>query len=112
MTHVVCEPCINCKYTDCIAVCPVDCFYEGMNMLAIHPDECIDCEACVPECPTEAILRDTEVPAKWSEFIELNARLSQSGWPQLTQDDKKDCMGHLADGKSHRDQLDERPFPT
>ena len=51
MTHVVAEPCFNCKYTDCVVVCPVECFYEGESMLYIHPDECIDCEACIPECP-------------------------------------------------------------
>ena len=84
MTHVVCEPCVNCKYTDCVAVCPVNCFYEGVNMLAIHPDECIDCEACVPVCPTEAIFLEANVPTKWVEFVELNARLSKSGWPNIS----------------------------
>lgn len=110
MTHVVCEPCINCKYTDCLAVCPVDCFHEGMNMLAINPDECIDCKACVPVCPTTAIFAEAQVPARWIEFVELNARLSQSGWPQRTRDETKGCMGHLEDGKSRRELLDERPF--
>jgi ferredoxin len=108
VTHVVCEPCINCKYTDCVTVCPVDCFYEGVNMLAIHPGECIDCEACVPVCPTEAIFAEANVPAKWTEFVELNARLAQSGWPNVTE--QKECMGHLEDGKSRRELLDERPF--
>lgn len=108
MTFVVCEPCINCKYTDCVAVCPVECFYEGANMLAIHPGECIDCANCVPECPTEAIFAEADVPAKWSEFIELNARLSQAGWPNINQ--QKGCMGHLEDGKSRRELLDESPF--
>lgn len=110
MAHVVCEPCINCKYTDCVAVCPVDCFYEGGNMLAINPDECIGCGACVPACPTEAIYAQTDVPDKWLEFVELNARLSQSGWPNLTK--QKGCMGHLADGKSRRELLDETPAAT
>ena len=72
MTHVVCQPCENCKYTDCVVVCPVTCFYEGETMLYIHPDECIDCEACVPECPVEAIFPDSSVPAQWQSYIEIN----------------------------------------
>jgi ferredoxin len=76
MTHVVCEPCFACKYTDCVVVCPVECFYEGEKMLYIHPDECIDCEACVPECPVEAIFREANVPAKWDQYIALNAERS------------------------------------
>jgi ferredoxin len=67
MTHVVAEPCFNCKYTDCVVVCPVECFYEGEAILYIHPDECIDCEACVPECPVEAIFHEDNVPAEVSE---------------------------------------------
>ncbi len=68
MTYVVTEDCIRCKYQDCVEVCPVDCFYEGPNMLVIHPDECIDCGVCEPECPPEAILSDTEPEAdKWLE---------------------------------------------
>jgi len=106
MTHVVCEPCINCKYTDCVTVCPTDAFHEGVNILAIHPDECIDCEACVPVCPTSAIFRDTEVPDKWTEFVELNVRLAPQ-WPTIT--DQKGCMGHLADGNSRRELLEEKP---
>ena len=62
MTHVVAEPCFDCKYTDCVVVCPVECFYEGEKMLYIHPDECIDCEACVPECPVEAIFHEDNLP--------------------------------------------------
>jgi ferredoxin len=84
MTYVVAEPCIKCKYTDCVDVCPVDCFYEGENFLVIHPDECIDCGACVPECPTEAIFDEQELPAKWEEYVEINARLAQK-WPNITQ---------------------------
>jgi ferredoxin len=79
MTHVVAEPCFACKYTDCVVVCPVECFYEGDKMLYIHPDECIDCEACVPECPVEAIFHEDNLPAEWKEFKELNAEMS----PQL-----------------------------
>ena len=77
MTHVVAEPCNNCKYTDCVVVCPVECFYEGETILYIHPDECIDCEACVPECPVEAIFHEDNLPAQWSEYTELNARMSE-----------------------------------
>ncbi len=73
MTHVVTEPCVDCKYTDCVVVCPVDCFYETDKMLLIHPDECIDCEACVPECPVEAIFYEDSVPDDWRDYIEKNA---------------------------------------
>ncbi len=76
MTHVVCQPCENCKYTDCVVVCPVECFYEGERMLYIHPDECIDCEACVPECPVEAIFLDANVPEEWKSYIQLNAEMA------------------------------------
>ena len=73
MTHVVCEPCHDCKYTDCCVVCPVDCFFQDDVMLYIHPADCIDCEACVPECPVAAIFSEANVPAKWSEWIQRNA---------------------------------------
>jgi ferredoxin len=76
MTHVVCQACFGCKYTDCVVVCPVECFYEGEQMLYIHPDECIDCEACVPECPVEAIFHQDNVPEDQKPFIELNAEMS------------------------------------
>ena len=76
MTYVVTESCIKCKYTDCVEVCPVDCFYEGPEFLVIHPDECIDCGLCEPECPIEAIYADDELPANQIEFIEINARLA------------------------------------
>ena len=76
MTHVVTENCINCKHTDCVEVCPVDCFYEGPNFLAIHPDECIDCNACVPTCPVEAIYADDELPGEWAHYAEWNAYLA------------------------------------
>jgi ferredoxin len=80
MTYVVVESCIKCKYMDCVEVCPVDCFYEGENMLVIHPDECIDCGVCLPECPVEAIKADTE-PAleKW---LSLNAEYALI-WPNI-----------------------------
>ena len=76
MAHIVAEPCFDCKYTDCVVVCPVDCFYEGAQMLYIHPDECIDCEACVPECPVEAIFHEDNLPDEWKEFTALNAEQS------------------------------------
>jgi ferredoxin len=73
MAFVVCEPCQDCKYTDCVAVCPCDCFYQDEVQLYIDPVDCIDCGACVPECPVEAIFPDTNVPAPWARFIQLNA---------------------------------------
>ena len=73
MAYVVADPCVKCKYTDCVAVCPVDCFYEGKNSLAINPDECIDCGACEPECPVEAIFPEDALPEKWEPFVRINA---------------------------------------
>jgi ferredoxin len=84
MTHVVAEPCIKCKFTDCVAVCPVDCFHEGANMLAIDPDECIDCGACIDECPVNAIFPEEDLPEKWQEFLELNAQHAAI-WPVINQ---------------------------
>ena len=84
MTFVVGEACIKCKLTDCVEVCPVDCFYEGPNMLVIHPDECIDCALCVPECPVEAIYSEDELPENQQDFLELNQRLAES-WPNITE---------------------------
>ncbi len=81
MTHVVAEPCFNCKYTDCVVVCPVECFYEGPSMLFIHPDECIDCEACVPECPVEAIFHEDNLPAQWAEYKDLNKEMCDPNRP-------------------------------
>jgi ferredoxin len=86
MTYVVTEACVRCKYTDCVEVCPVDCFYEGENMLVINPDECIDCGVCEPECPADAIKADTEDGA--SRWREINARFSAL-WPNITS--KKDA---------------------
>lgn len=82
MTHVVTESCINCRYTDCVDVCPVDCFKKGPNFLVIDPDECIDCAVCIPECPVNAIYPDDEVPEEQREFIEINAQLSRN-WPVI-----------------------------
>ncbi len=98
MTYVVTEACIKCKYTDCVEVCPVDCFYEGENMLVINPDECIDCGVCEPECPAEAILPDTE--GGLEKWLELNAEYSEK-WPNITA--KKDPP---ADADAMKDEED------
>ncbi len=98
MTYIVNDSCIRCKYTDCVEVCPVDCFYEGENMLVIDPDECIDCGVCEPECPVEAILPDTEAGA--DAWLKLNADMAKA-WPNITRridppadaDDFKDQEG-------------------
>lgn len=82
MTFVVTDVCIMCKYTDCVEVCPVDCFYEGENMLVINPDECIDCGVCVPECPIDAIVPDIDERAM--PFLELNREYSTGPWPVIT----------------------------
>lgn len=84
MSFVVTEACIRCKYTDCVSVCPVDCFHEGPNFLVIDPDECIDCAVCVPECPVSAIAADGDLPADQQSFISLNARLARQ-WPVIAQ---------------------------
>jgi ferredoxin len=81
MTYVVTETCIKCKYTDCVDVCPVDCFREGPNMLVIDPDECIDCTLCVAECPVEAIYAEDDVPPEQRQFIPLNAELAKLWQP-------------------------------
>lgn len=77
MPFVVTEGCIKCKHTDCVEVCPVDCFHEGPNMLVIDPEECIDCTLCEPECPIEAIVSDEDIPEEMQEFIAINAELSK-----------------------------------
>ena len=82
MTYIVTDNCIKCKYMDCVEVCPVDCFYEGENMLVIHPDECIDCGVCEPECPAEAIKPDTE--GGLDKWLEINTKYA-SAWPNITE---------------------------
>ncbi len=82
MTFVVTENCIKCKYTDCVDVCPVDCFHEGPNFLVIDPDECIDCTLCEPECPANAIYAEDELPEGQEQFIEINAELAEK-WPVI-----------------------------
>ena len=84
MTFVVTESCIKCKYTDCVEVCPVDCFHEGPNFLVIDPEECIDCTLCEPECPVEAIYSEDELPDGQEKYLELNAELSRQ-WPVITE---------------------------
>ncbi len=83
MAYVVAENCIRCKYTDCVEVCPVDCFREGRNFLVIDPDECIDCSLCVPECPANAIYAVEDVPSDQRQFIALNAELAKQ-WKLIT----------------------------
>ncbi|MCI4644987.1 MAG: ferredoxin family protein [Hyphomonadaceae bacterium] len=82
MTFLVTDACIACKYTDCVEVCPVDCFYEGENMLVIHPDECIDCGVCEPECPVDAIIADTV--ADTGNWLEHNTKYAQI-WPNIVE---------------------------
>ena len=83
MAFVVTQPCFGCKYTDCVAVCPCDCFHEGEKMLYIHPDDCIDCGACESECPVKAIFHEDAVPEEWRDFIALNAEMAPRR-PQIT----------------------------
>jgi ferredoxin len=95
MTYVVCEPCLDCKYTDCVVVCPCECFYQDEHMLYIDPANCIDCDACMPECPVDAIFPDVAVPSKWQSYIELNAHrvedLRETGWIREKQEPLPHC---------------------
>ncbi|MFV2058190.1 MAG: ferredoxin FdxA [Thiohalomonadales bacterium] len=84
MTFVVTEKCVCCKYTDCVEVCPVDCFHEGPNFLIINPAECIDCTLCVPECPVEAIFAEQELPDEYTDYLQLNQELAEL-WPVITE---------------------------
>jgi len=105
MTYIVTDNCILCKYTDCVEVCPVDCFHEGPNFLVIDPDECIDCTLCEPECPAGAIFSEDDVPDGMEHYLELNAELSRDwqgitemkpGHPEAEQwDRKKDKLQYL-----------------
>jgi len=104
MTFVVTESCIKCKYTDCVDVCPVDCFHEGPNFLVIDPDECIDCTLCEPECPVEAIYSEDELPEGQEEFIKLNADLSLE-WPVIT--DVKDAPEDADEWAEKENKLDQ-----
>ena len=109
MPYVVTEPCIKCKYTTCAAVCPVDAFREGPNFLVIDPNECIDCDACVSECPVEAIYPDDEVPDKWEHFIDLNDRLAEA-WEDNGINETKEALPEAdewASKEGKEDQLQE-----
>jgi len=94
MAFVVTDNCIKCKYTDCVEVCPVDCFYEGDEFLVINPDECIDCALCEPECPAEAIYSEDDLPEKYNAFVDLNQQLSKT-YTNITQ--QKDPLPDAAD---------------
>lgn len=102
MTYVVTEACIRCKYTDCVEVCPVDCFREGPNFLVIDPEECIDCTLCVPECPVNAIFAEDDLPPGQEQFLQLNAELSKS-WPPIIE--KKAAPDDAAEWEKVQDKL-------
>jgi ferredoxin len=106
MTYVVTETCIKCKYTDCVDVCPVDCFREGPNMLVIDPDECIDCTLCVAECPVEAIFAEDDVPDTQREFIQLNAELSKEWKPIIEKKDAPPDADEWAQTKEKKELLE------
>ena len=100
MTHVVTELCIGCRYTDCVEVCPVDCFHVGPNILTIDPDECIDCAKCIPACPIAAIVADVDLPEGQRHMLELNAELSRV-FPVIT-----DTLGALPDAEEWKVKTD------
>ena len=102
MAYVVTENCIKCKYTDCVEVCPVDCFHEGPNFLVIDPEECIDCTLCVPECPINAIYAEDDLPADMAQFLSLNAELAAE-WPVITE--KKDAPADASEWENKPDKL-------
>jgi len=102
MTYVVTDNCIRCKYTDCVEVCPVDCFHEGPNFLVIDPDECIDCTLCVPECPVNAIFAEDDLPEEQKQYTALNAELAKK-WPVLTE--KKPAPADAAEWENKTDKL-------
>ena len=99
MTYAVTENCIACKYTDCVSVCPVDCFYEGENMLVIHPEECIDCGVCEPECPAGAIIADTESDAE--KWVDLNRKYA-AVWPVITEAKEPLAEADALDGRPNK----------
>ena len=107
MTFVVTENCIKCKYTDCVEVCPVDCFHEGPNFLVIDPEECIDCTLCEPECPAEAIFPEDDLPDGMEVYIQLNEELSRE-WPVITEQKDPPFDAEEWDGKTGKLDLLER----
>ena len=102
MTYVVTEECIGCKHTNCIEVCPVDCFHEGQNFIAIDPDSCVDCGLCEIECPLSAIVSENELPQEKLHYLELNRELSAM-WPRITQ--RKDALAGAAEWATRTDKL-------
>ena len=104
MTYVVDEGCIKCKHMDCVDVCPVDCFYEGENMLVIHPDECIDCGVCEPECPVDAIKADTEEGSQ--DWVAMNTKYSEL-WPNITKKRPEDVPEDHEKWKSVENKLEQ-----
>lgn len=111
MTHVVTEPCIKCKFTDCVAVCPVDCFHEGANMLVIDPVECIDCGACIDECPVHAIYAEEDLPEKYREWLELNVKYTAE-WPLINQTQEPlPTAEEFKDVENKRHLFDPSPAP-
>ena len=107
MTYIVKDECIKCKLTDCVEVCPVDCFYEGENMLVINPDECIDCGVCEPECPVDAIKPDTEPEAE--EWVEFNRKYSLE-WPVITV--RKDPLPEAEEREGESDKFSKYFSPS
>lgn len=104
MPFVVTQACIKCRFTDCVEVCPVDCFHEGPNFLVIDPDECIDCTLCEPECPVEAIMSEDDVPGDMKDFIDLNAELAKK-WPVISE-----MKAHFPDADEWREVKDKRKY--
>jgi len=107
MTFVVTENCIKCKYTDCVEVCPVDCFHEGPNFLVIDPEECIDCTLCEPECPAHAIVAEDDLPANQAQFLALNKELARQ-WPVITERKEPASDAKEWDGKPDKLKLLQR----
>tara|TARA_Y100000114_G_scaffold79993_1_gene73677 strand:+ start:445 stop:792 length:348 start_codon:yes stop_codon:yes gene_type:complete len=107
MTYLVKDACIKCKHTDCVEVCPVDCFYEGKNTLVIHPDECIDCGVCEPECPVGAIVSETDAGAELSFWMQFNAERADK-WPVITK--KKDPLPEAEEYNPDNYKEDKRPL--
>lgn len=109
MTYVVAEPCIKCKYTECVDICPVSCFHEGANALVINPDECIDCGACVDPCPVQAIFPEDELPEKWRDYTALNAEYAKA-WPVISmQKPPLDCAEEFKGVAEKRALFDPMP---
>ncbi|ALG67106.1 ferredoxin FdxA [Beggiatoa leptomitoformis] len=102
MTFVVTDNCIRCKYTDCVEVCPVDCFHEGPNFLVIDPEECIDCTLCEPECPAQAIFSEDDLPPEFIPFVEINAELAKQ-WPVIAE--QKEALADATEWDGVKDKL-------